>query len=67
MNMKKKIFLTFDYEIFLYQSGCPKRSLFNPTERILDILEEKNIKAIFLLIFFTITNYYLLKVKLKIV
>ena len=44
---EKKIFLTFDYEIFLYQSGCPKRSLFNPTERILDILEEKNIKAIF--------------------
>lgn len=47
MNMKKKIFLTFDYEVFLFESGCPKKSLFNPTERILNILEEKNIKAIF--------------------
>ena len=45
--MSKYIFLTFDYELFLHESGCPVKSLFAPTDKLLNILEKNKIKAVF--------------------
>lgn len=45
---KKKVILTFDYEIFFgVNSGTVKKCLIEPTNRILDVLQERDIKATF--------------------
>lgn len=43
----KKIFLTFDYELFFGKSGTPEQCLLVPTEKILTVLGRQNIKATF--------------------
>ena len=45
---KKKILLTYDYELFLgSDSGDIDNTLINPTNKILDMLEKYNAKALF--------------------
>ena len=46
--MKKKILLTFDYELFFgNKSGTPEKCLFEPTDKLLTIFNEHGIKATF--------------------
>lgn len=45
--MKKIIFLTFDYELFLFKSGSLENCILNPTNQLLNVLDDCNIKAIF--------------------
>ena len=47
-QIKKKVILTFDYEIFFgVNSGSVEKCLIEPTNRILDVLQERDIKATF--------------------
>ncbi len=53
---KKKLLITFDYELFLgNRSGNTTECLFTPTNKVLDVIESKNAKAIF----FVDTTYLL--------
>lgn len=46
--MKKKILLTFDYELFFgNKSGTPERCLLEPTDKLLATFKEHKIKGIF--------------------
>ena len=46
--MKKKILLTFDYELFLgAKSGSVDNCLIVPTDMLLDVMERHQTKAIF--------------------
>ena len=48
MTQKRKLLLTFDYELFLgKKSGCVAKSIINPTQNILQILDRYSAKAIF--------------------
>ena len=48
MKKEKHLLFTFDYELFLGErSGNVLDSVINPTQDILNLLEEYNIKAIF--------------------
>lgn len=43
----KKIILTFDYEVFLGKSGSIDNCIIKPTERIIKLLLERGLKAVF--------------------
>jgi len=43
----KKIFLTFDYEMFMKKSGTPQNCLLNPVNLLIDCLYNLRIKATF--------------------
>ena len=46
--MKKNVLLTFDYEVFLgLNTGTLENCVLEPTKKILEILSQKNAKAIF--------------------
>jgi hypothetical protein len=46
--MKKHVILTFDYEVFLgSQTGTIRKSVIDPTNRVLSILRKHNAKGIF--------------------
>lgn len=46
--MKKNILITFDYELFLgKRSGIAGNCLISPTDKILEILDKHNVKAVF--------------------
>lgn len=53
----KKIFLTFDYEVFLRRSGSINKCILKPTSLIIDKLQRNNIKAVF---FIDILHLYML-------
>ena len=56
--MPKKIFLTFDYEVFLRRSGSINKCILKPTSLIIDNLQRNNIKAVF---FIDILQLYMLR------
>lgn len=57
--MKKYLLITFDYELFLGpRSGSIKECLIEPTEKLLAVLNKKNIHAIFF-----VDTTYLIKLK----
>lgn len=43
----KKCVLTLDYELFFDKSGTPQVSMLNPTDLLLNVLEETSSKATF--------------------
>lgn len=45
--MNKKILLTFDYELFLYQSGTLDNCILKPVDKLLELFDKLNIKAVF--------------------
>ena len=57
-TMPKKIFLTFDYEMFLRKSGSINNCILKPTELIIETLNKNNIKAIF---FIDILHLFMLR------
>lgn len=57
--MSKKIFLTFDYEVFLRRSGSINKCILKPTSLIIDKLQRNNIKAVF---FIDILQLYMLRI-----
>ena len=42
-----KTYITLDYELFFGESGSVERSIVDPTERVLSILDKYNAKAVF--------------------
>lgn len=54
----KKILITLDYELFFGKSGSVEKSIIEPTERLLSILDRNNIKASFF-----VDSGYILKLK----
>ena len=55
-----KLFLTFDYELFLRKSGSIYNCILKPTSLIIDKLQRNNIKAVF---FIDILQMYMLRKK----
>ena len=55
MKKKKSVLLTFDYELFLSESGSPDLSLFQPTRRLISLFKKYQVKAVF---FIDILCYY---------
>ncbi|MGQ0828896.1 MAG: glycosyltransferase [Bacteroidota bacterium] len=47
MGIKKSVLLTFDYELFLSESGSPNESLFNPTSRLIELFKKYGVNAVF--------------------
>ena len=45
--MSKKILLTFDYELFLYQSGSLENCILKPVQELLSLFDKLNIKGVF--------------------
>ena len=43
----RKILITLDYELFFGKSGSLEKSIINPTNKLLKILDKYNIKASF--------------------
>ena len=54
----RKILITLDYELFFGQSGSIEKSIIEPTEKLLSILDRFNIKASFF-----VDSGYILKLK----
>jgi hypothetical protein len=46
-KVNKTIILTFDYELFMKESGTPEKVLINPTNILRELLNRYNIKATF--------------------
>jgi len=54
----RNILITLDYELFFGKSGSVEKTIINPTEKLLEILDRHNIKASFF-----VDSGYLLKLK----
>ena len=54
----RKILITLDYELFFGNSGTIEKTIINPTEKLLEILDKYNIKASFF-----VDSGYIIKLK----
>ena len=54
----RNILITLDYELFFDKSGSVEKTIINPTEKLLEILDKYNIKASFF-----VDSGYILKLK----
>ena len=54
----RKILITLDYELFFWDSGTVEKTIINPTEKLLEILDKYNIKASFF-----VDSGYIIKLK----